>query len=882
MPSRTLAAFLSFLAAFLATAVAPRTQDLLPLEQQALAARAAGKTRATTELLVRLLAEQGSKPADAATAARMEAWAALAARVTRPADAATLLAGLDALAASPAASADPMLADRLALTACEVAEMLPQGGMQARTDRLGFVREGWLLGPLPNERGSGYAKAFPPEGAFDLDAEVAGKVRPVRWRQVPKRPRGPTFALHRIVQPLEQSLAYFACALVAEAPGQVVLELGSTGSWVVFCNGAKVGAREVERVFEHDQDAVVLPLQRGANLLLVKVCHQEGGEFAVSLRLRERDGRPARSVRVSAARADVVAAAATAPAEASAADEPVPLGGRTTWAIGSATGADTLRLAWLWRAREADGDRDGDRRDRKAAQAATAALPDSADAWLALAAAHTRVRRAAGDRDENDRRRALEQALRCTPEHTEALAQLGNLLRDSSTLWREARNLAERALQQSSDHAAAALLRIATLRDEGLAEFADAELRRLAVASDHPDAFRQAAAATWERDPEFALAQRERVLLLSTHDGDQALAAGQRARCGKLDEARRLLDDALAADPWSGRLTRQRAELQLAEGDAAGAAARMQAWLELAVDDADAMVFAARCLAASRPADSLPDPRELELLRQALQLEPNRRDDERHAEFLARQLEGAGSAEATAYYAPWQVDAAKVVQADAGPPTDAAQARDPLHWVLRQQITRANRNGTTNTYTHEIVRVLTPDGARALSTWRLRWYGGEQRARLLACTVFRADGTVQKPALQGASVRLPDLRPGDVVAVEGRVDDVAPTFFGDYFGLVHVATAPDGCPVRADDLLVLAAPGRDYRWQNAQGAPEPERGTLADGTLTFRWQMKDLPRDRPEVQRPERRERDPVVRMTTYRDWDQFAAWWWDLIKNQL
>ncbi|MFY9344087.1 MAG: DUF3858 domain-containing protein, partial [Planctomycetota bacterium] len=153
---------------------------------------------------------------------------------------------------------------------------------------------------------------------------------------------------------------------------------------------------------------------------------------------------------------------------------------------------------------------------------------------------------------------------------------------------------------------------------------------------------------------------------------------------------------------------------------------------------------------------------------------------------------------------------------------------------------------------------------------------------LLGCRVFRADGTVQRPALQGARVRLPDLRPGDVVAVEGRVDDLAPTFFGDYFGLVHTFGSPDGSPVRTDDLLVLAAPGRDYRWQASNGAPEPERSTLPDGTLTFRCTLRDLARDRPEVARPLQRELEPTLRLTTFADWDHFAAWWWNLIRNQL
>jgi hypothetical protein len=195
---------------------------------------------------------------------------------------------------------------------------------------------------------------------------------------------------------------------------------------------------------------------------------------------------------------------------------------------------------------------------------------------------------------------------------------------------------------------------------------------------------------------------------------------------------------------------------------------------------------------------------------------------------------------------------------------------------------RANGNGTTNAYQHDVVRILTEDGAGMLQRFGLSYYRGEQRGRLLSCTLFRKDGSVERPALRGAFVSLPDLRPGDVLAVEGRVDDLHPSFFGDYFGYVHRFAANDGSPVQRSELVVLAEPGREYRWQSSNGAPEPERCTLPDGTLQFRWSMADLPRDVPEMRRPDRKELDPIVRLTTYRDWDQFAAWWWNLIKNQL
>jgi cellulose synthase operon protein C len=891
---RSFGSFGSFSLLALALLVAPRgasAQELLPGEREALAARARGDHPGAVAAFLKQAASAAATPADAANAARIEAWATIAARLSQYQRRPGVLAQLDALRQSPAASADPLLADRLAVAALEVAASLPEGGAAARADELGFLREAWLLGPFANERGSGMAKALPPETGIDLDAELPGKVRPVRWRHLPARPCSPLLPFDAIVHPHEQTLVYVAATIAAERAGDVVLELGSTGSWVVFTNGKKVASRDVERPCELDQDQVVVPLAAGPNLLLLKLGHQEGREFTAAVRLRGRDGKQPAGVRWRGSREDLLAAASAAAASASAMpvdvttttppDVPlaVPLGGRTTWPIDTTQGADALRLAWLWRARDADGDRD--RRDERAALAATVALPDIADSWLVLAATKIRHGRAAADRDDSERRRALLQALAVAPGHFDAAIQLGNMLREGSNLWRQARELADTALATNADGASAVLLRARTLRDEGMPALADAELLRWAARSDQLEAGRQAATLLAEREPTQAAELRSRVLTVSNSANDQAAAASQWARIGRGDDARQLLRTAFAQDPFARNLHRLAADLAIAHDDARAAITVLEQWLVLAPDDADVMVQAARCwrsLAASEPTAK---ERQLELLRQALQVEPNRRDDERYAEYLAKELD-SGAAEGAAFHLPWRVDAAPLVRADAGPPADAAAARDPLHWLLRQQIVRANANGTTNTYRHEIVRVLTADGARVLQNWQLPAYRGEQRARLIGCTVFRADGTVQKPALQGARVRLPDLRPGDVVAVEGRIDDLAPTFFGDYFGLVHTFASREGSPMRTDDLLVLAAPGREYRLQVTQGAPEPVRETLADGTATFRFVMHDLARDRPEVQRPLRRELQPTVRITTWRDWEQFAAWWWNLIKNQL
>lgn len=850
-----------------------RAQDLLPAETTALQQRASGDDLAAAATLLQLAADTARTAGGAVAAARVEAWATAAAELAEV-PAPLLVARLDTMQKSPLAAAHPLLADRLAGLALRLAGDRRDLELAARADALGYLRELWLCGPFANERGSGLRTVLPPEQHFDLDAELAGKRRSVSWRHLPARSGQPTWRLTPLVNPHQQSLVYAAVAVLAERDTTAVLELGSTGAFAVFLNGQNLATRDLERPFAPDQDAVSLPLTAGANLLLLKLCHQEGDDFVFAARLRTTTGAPLDGVRLSTQKPDLAAAAGHTPATEVAGGE-VPLGARSTWTIGEAQGADALRLAWAWHGRHADGDRD--RRDLAAAKAASGALPTVAEGWLLVAANSARHARSAADRDDNDRRRALEQVLQLVPDHVPALVQLGEILRESSGLWREAQALADRALTRCPGHAGALLLRAATLRDQGLESLADHDLAANTTENSPLALRRRTANEIAGQQPRRGLALRQTTWRDSGSEEDAVSTAWLLARTGQADAARDLLRTTLTADPYAARARSVWLEMQLDRGDARAALAELEAWLQLAPDDASAMVTASRAnrlLAAQEPEAAQ---HQLPLLREALAIEPERRDDERYADFLA-----AGSGSEQSFYTPYQLDAAALVQADAGPPADAAAAKDALFWLLRQRIVRANGNGTTNAYQHDIVRVLTEDGARALSRYHLQHYRGEQRSRLLSCTVFRKNGTVDRPALQGASVRLPDLQPGDTVAVEGRIDDLQPSFFGDYFGLVHWFPAAEGSPVRQSDLLVLAEPGRDYRWQAAHGAPEPTRETLADGTLSFRFTMRDLPRDVPEIRRPDRKELQPLVRMTTYRDWDHFASWWWDLIKHQL
>src|SRR5262245_15077162 len=294
-------------------------------------------------------AEAACKPGATAApriAAEAEAAMAFALYERQPADNA-LPGRLLALRDGEFGRRFPDVADQIGIAGLEFA--LGNGRGREFAGGLGCLGGLWLCGPFDNERGAAFARTLPSESGFDADASYPGKLRAVAWRRLADTAPNGRFDLGNVLRPAAQVACTVAVALVAEKSAVIALHLGSAGSWRAHLNGREVGARDVDRRFAFDQDAVALSLQQGSNLLLVKFCHQETGDFQVSLRLRELDGAPLHSVTVHDEPADLRAAAAVtaAPADANPPATPPPApgqGARSLLAPGDAKGYDAL---WL-------------------------------------------------------------------------------------------------------------------------------------------------------------------------------------------------------------------------------------------------------------------------------------------------------------------------------------------------------------------------------------------------------------------------------------------------------------------------------------------------------------------------------------------------------
>jgi len=129
-------------------------------------------------------------------------------------------------------------------------------------------------------------------------------------------------------------------------------------------------------------------------------------------------------------------------------------------------------------------------------------------------------------------------------------------------------------------------------------------------------------------------------------------------------------------------------------------------------------------------------------------------------------------------------------------------------------------------------------------------------------------------------VGFPSLAPGDTVELVWRLEDVATdNLLSDYFGDVDFL----GDTVAAVDWeYVLEMPsGRAIYANEPPGAARTdEPGT--DGTTLHRWKARDVARLIPEPLMPGWVEVLPYLHVSTYRDWESVARYWWGLVKDQV
>ncbi len=850
-------------------------------EKAALQAKKAGKyleaERAVRKALAVLLqSEWTATPEDRAYGAYL--LALLDDLDDRTGDTPAALAFLSGLkAGSKVLAKEPALAAALDLERQKLlVETLRFKEARALNTSLGFLCDWQVVGPFDNERGSGFGRAFPPEKKIDLSKSYQGKKRKISWRRVDvSAVPGGIVDMAALMRPTRQVLAYAVTCLVSPSERDAVLRVGSGGAVSVWVNGARVIHREVRRPFHQDQDEAAVHLRKGPNLVLVKLGAQKD-PFKFALRVCSPSGGRIPGIEARA-EPDLVQ---REPAATTARPGP--------WTPGALTLLEKIyqkdknprwafeRAFLLTEFQTFDEDV---REDRKWARKAAEGDPNNPTYQYLYSVTLGRRGGIAAEKDENPRRRRLEKTLALDSSFAEAHLALAKYYNDEQKNPTRGLEHAEKALEINPAYIDAAILKAEILDDlGGVSEKRNIleSLYATPAGKLNPGLCGKIASLALDRgNLERALAIRLDLLDRRASPGALTRAARLLVRAGKAGQALALLDKGARAWPFSKKIRILQADILHSLGKIQQEESTLQAILDFCPGEDSVLVRMGRLEGLRGNKAGM-----IAWFKRALSYNPNLSKVKRHLDFL--------QAEEKPFYADLEVKTRDILKAPPPPPPDAKAKNDPFDYLLRHKVIKVNNDGTSHIYEHLVARIFNEAGAERFDTFSRSYFGGEQSGRILTADVIHPDGTVDRARifsfLAGMGriyVDLPPIKPKDVVDIAFRVDELKPSFFGTYFGHKHVFSSGEAVVVHDSRLDVISRKERYLNLYEKNGAPKPVIKPFGKDMVLRSWRMKELPRVIRENNMPDISEFCPLVEISTYRNWDEFATWWWSLVKRQ-
>ncbi|MFH0911492.1 MAG: DUF3857 domain-containing protein, partial [Planctomycetota bacterium] len=530
-------------------------------------------------------------------------------------------------------------------------------------------------------------------------------------------------------------------------------------------------------------------------------------------------------------------------------------------------------LGWLLMARHSLGD--ADQRDRDLFMDATKLDPKEGIYFLALARCAAEDAGEGPDRDENLRRLALEQARKLGPDEVAARVELANYyLRSLENLFR-AEALAKEAAEGNPVSVAAqtALYDMEKARgwDALAAERLARLLRRNARA---PEALlRAGTAALREHAPRRALAAYERLLSLDWTSAPAARGAIESLiLLGEKDRLTKLLERLLAVRPCDPALRKERIEADLRADALRPALAAAKEALAIAPEDPELLKIRGRVLhrlGNTRAA--------LESWEEALRIQPNDVDLREYLEFRRGAEDGLGTA---------IEDLRSFVLQEEKEAVPTEEGRFYFLWEIAD---RLNLDGTKAELVHFVVKILTSDAAQDFGAITLPYESDRETFRMVSARILREDGKIESGRVTDyvlpeegpiKVLRFSPVRVGDVIEIAYRTDEFKQGFFGDYFGNVFYFKRQHPT-ARARYLLESPLDRRVFTHASA-GVPAPVLTVDKARRIERRvWEMSRLEKIKIEPFMPPPAELSPYIHVSTFSNWNDLAAWYRHLIKDQ-
>jgi tetratricopeptide (TPR) repeat protein len=734
--------------------------------------------------------------------------------------------------------------------------------------------QGWLwrfsvLGPFPNDGMAGFRQILGPEvDGPDPNATYQGRSAELPWRPITDRMPHAYFHLARLFAPDFASVAYVATEISLDRPMNGFISLAIDGAWRLWVNGVPTAELSENLGGFAVRDRVPVSLPAGTSVLVWKVAVDDG-PWGLHARLLDPTGAPVRVQHQPLQRAAAPLASADrwpAPetlahrfTQSAATDPPSNNSAADiAFVLRHLQSADPSEpwLRWVQRARDVEGSTDELLRLARVPREAW-----EATSWLADAVARA-------DADDP------EPAFRAAEHLRHQLG--GDVLTEARAQFL--------ALQDRSLRARAGAAEI--LRDEQMDHRALRALDALRTTHGALPAVRRrwaAAVRAAQRDDLLVEALTELLAVARDATGDRIALADALLQRGRAEEARALLFEGIARDPLAAELHQRIAELADAAGEAETAE---QAW---------------RQVASIRPGSAEPWERRGRLLlargnraeaARALQEALDRAPQNAVLRDLLAHLED----DRPRFWHPWRIEDAELLELSAA---HAPEDDVDVVQLVDQRLTEVHPGGLSTTWVQQAWRIRSRAGAESLRALGVTFTPDSELVDVLRLRVIRSDGRVldswqsaeRGPGSGPADIyfdvrsRLlypPALEPGDVLVWEYTVSHVAArNLFDDYFGSVWLVQSDQ--PRAFARWGVLMPAGRPL-WTNAEHLVfgSFEERLWEDGRTLHVVVAQDVPRVRREPSMPGWAESYEWLSVSTYREWDPLASWYWDLIRDQL
>lgn len=727
-----------------------------------------------------------------------------------------------------------------------------------------------IIGPFDNEGKHGLDAVYGPENVVDLNGSYKGKEYEVSWRQLPYPSPNGFYELTPVMVPNRFGTVYLTTSVKSPGQKDIFLMAGASGASKIWLNGELILEENEYNTGLYDTYAIPVTLQAGDNLLLVKLCG-DGGAWEIGQRFVALDGAPITDVSFDASSEAINRAKLTAPlpSHETTADFSARIYFDGLIADGSAD-PYVLTYAAIYHYLYRDYDETAEIPKR------IMNLGRNADPE------HLELLYYGGiyDSEPNVARANYEELLRRAPRNAAAAIEL---VKYYNVLDRpdKAYHYIDLALDINPEFVEALQYKAKYYWEEGRPY--DARETALEILEHHPDyIYGKMIQGLYETDY-GSLTEAERYYraiynLDRTQDFAHEKLYTLYKQENRYDDAIRLVEEITTANPYDGPSRRILGYDLNAVGKTEEALYWLDEALKVCPQDYQALAYKGIALEmAGRDAEAKT------AYDTALKYKHN-------YPWLADYLDYRSPAEPT-LDEKRRLDTYELI---ADYPGDDAFPDDNAVILLNDRIVEVYPNGTFSRAEHQVIKILSPEGAEKFRQVYVIYEPSRESVELRRMAVIKPNGDELTANQMYDSnifdignrlyhsdiakvIMMPNLAPGDYIDFEYSVKPTGPNLYADYFGDIF-QFGDYNSTVKSRYILSVPS-GRDFYFKTYRGIPAPMVERTGGNTI-YTFEMSGLPNVTEESYMPPISEISPLLRVSTFRTWNEVAKWYTGLIRD--